>query len=556
MRLNRKLLVFALFSCIVLSSAIPSFGMVTSSGQAAQPITTSFGYYQMIQYHLPNGSSSPWSITVDHLGRVWFVEQNPDSLVMFNQVNQTFTEFPIPGNGSESSTPESVTVDNSDNVWFSALTTNKLGELKKGTTSVIQYQIPGGIVNIGSAIQRLNCGPTIVKADPVGNVWIACAFSNQIDEFFPRNSTFFSYDLPVWLSAPAGFAFDNHGNLWFTAADTDMLGKAVLSSLRNGTDYGITEFAPSNSTYVFTLPHETGPSGSIVNISSSLPTPSGIALSPDQSTLWITEHVDSSFDSYDIATKSLVRYWTSQTYDKYGYSVSFPNGIAIDPEGNIWIGEHYGNKIAEFSPATDQLEEYPIPCCPNDAGGPYSIALGPNGTVWFVEISGAAIGELRPVQPEPVGQSYFAITLPHSEVTMDSSSSLSIPLELSPPGRISDASLNVSGISDTGVLINASASFEHSIVSFPSQKQVNDTLTLTTEGLHSGVYYLTVSATVPDGQIYSTILKVTVTQEGGLNRDAIYVGIIAVVLSVCVVGSLYALSKRQRRSRVIRRRRR
>jgi streptogramin lyase len=531
-----------------------SFGLIQTSGSAkepTQPVTTSYGSYQMIQYHLPNGSSDPWSITVDSLGRVWFVQQNPDALVKFNRQSQNFTEYPIPGNGSQSATPESVTADNSDNVWFSALTTNKLGELKNGSTSVIQYSIPGGVVSAGSTTERLNCGPTIVKADSSGDIWIACAFSNQIDEFFPNNSTFFSYNLPVWLSAPAGFAFDNHGDLWFTAADSDMLGKAVLSSLRNGTMDGITEFPPKNSTYTFILPHESGPYGTIENISSSLPTPSGIAMAPDGSTLWITEHVDSSFDSYNINTNSLDRYWTSQTYDKYGYSVSFPNGIAIDPEDDVWFGEHYGNKISEFNPSTDQLTEYPIPCCSNDAGGPYSIALGPNGTVWFVEISGAAIGELKPAT-----QSYsLSIDLGDPAVTIGQSSSVSVPLALTRSGAISSASLNVSGISDTGILSKATASFANPFVSFSSGNKANDTLILRTEELEPGIYYLTVSATVSSGEVYSTILKVTVPQTGTLSQEAIYVATIAVVLSVLVVGALFVLSKRPRRSRMIRRRR-
>jgi streptogramin lyase len=517
--------------------------------QISQPATVSYGSYQMIEYHLPNGSSEPWSITADTQGRIWFVQQNPAALVMFNPQTQTFSQYPISGNGNESATPESVATDTSGNVWFSALVTNNLGELKNGSSNVIQYSIPGTKVSIGSSSQSLSCGPTVVKTDASGNVWVACEFSNQIDEFFPKNSTFLSFDLPLWLSAPAGFAFDNSGNLWFTAADADRIGKAVLTSLKNGTTDGITEFAPMNSTYIFSFPHEEGPSGTIQNISSSLPTPSGIALAPDGSTLWITEHVDSSFDSYNINTKSLVRYWTSQTYDKFGYLVSFPNGIAIDSEGNVWIGEHYGNKIAEFKPSTDQLTEYPIPCCSNNVGGPYSIALGPNGSVWFVEILGSAIGELKPTTASPS----LSINLSSSILKIGQSSTANIPLELNQIGGITDASLNVSGMSNTGILSKASASFSKSTISFSSENSVNVTLTLTTAGLNPGIYYLTVSATVSTGEIYSTILKVTVSQSPSLSLTALYVAIVAIVLAVCVVGGLYALSRRPRASHRIRR---
>ena len=542
------LLTWLIFATVVSLGAIPSR---VSAEQVVQPTSVSYDSYQMVEYHLPNDSSVPWSITTDAQGRVWFVQQQPAALVIFNQQNQNFTEYPISGSGNQSATPESVTTDNSGNVWFSALVTNRLGELKNGSSNITQYLIPGTIVSLGTTNESLPCGPTIIKTDTSGNVWISCEFSNQIDEFFPKNSTFLSFDLPLWMSAPAGFAFDKNGTLWFTAADTYMIGKAILAELRNGTSDGITEFPPINSTYSFTVSHETGPAGTVQKISSSLPNPSGIAISSDGSTLWITEHIDSSFDSYNINTKSLVRYWTSQTYDKFGYSVSFPNAIAIDSKGNIWIGEHYGNKIAEFNPNKDQLIEYPIQCCSSAAGGPYSIALGPNGTVWFVEISGSAIGELKPTTP---GQS-FSINVLSPSITIGQSSSASIPLELNQSGGIASASLNVSGISSTGILSKASESFAKSTILFSSQNNVNDTLTLTTQGLNPGIYYLTVSATIPSGEIYSAILKVTVSQPSGLSETALYAIVVGVVLAALVVGVMFALSRRPRRSRMIRKRR-
>ena len=538
-------LIWIIFSTVTLGATTTG----VSAARLNQPASVSFDSYQMIEYHLPNGSSAPWSITTDAQGRIWFVQQQPAALVMFNQQSQNFTEYQISGSGNQSATPESVTTDNSGNVWFSELTTNKLGELENGSSRIIQYSIPGAVISFGTTHQSLPCGPTIVKTDASGNVWIACLFSNQIDEFYPKNSTFLSFDLPIWMSAPAGFAFDKNGTLWFTAADTYMIGKAVLAELRNGTSDGITEFPPINSTYSFTVSHETGPAGTVQKISSSLPNPSGIAISSDGSTLWITEHIDSSFDSYNINTKSLVRYWTSQTYDKFGYSVSFPNAIAIDSKGNIWIGEHYGNTIAEFNPYTDRLIEYPIPCCSSNAAGPYSIALGPNGTVWFVEISGSAIGELKPTTPSYA----FSIDLSSSAVTLSQSSSVNIPLVLNESGGIAGASLNVSGISDTGILTKASASFAEPRISFSSENNVNDTLVLKTQGLSPGMYYLTVSATVPSGEIYSTILKVNVTQES--SQTAFYAAIIGVTLALIVVGGLLALSRRPRRSRMIRKRR-
>lgn len=528
----------------------PPDSYVSVNGESSPPSTISYGSYEMIQYPLPNGSSSPWSITTDSSGNIWFVQQDPSALVMYNPSTNRFTQYSFPS--GTSSTPESVAVDKFGNIWFSELVPNKLGELKKGASSIVEYSIPGALVPFDSSgSQKVNCGPTIVKTDSSGKVWISCDFSNQIDEFIPSNQTFLGFDLPYWQSSPAGFVFDKSENLWFTAADVDMIGEAVPSELRNGTSDGITEFAPMNSTYTFTFSHEEDLDGPIQNITSSLPTPSGIALSPNGSTLWITEHVDSSFDSYNINTKSLDKYWTSQTYDRYGYSVSFPNGIAIDSDGNVWISEHYGNKIAEFDPSTDQLVEFPIPCCSSNVGGPYSLALGPNGTVWFVEISGGAIGELK---PDNSTQS-ISIMGTRSPVSISQSGSVKIPIQVSESGGIQGVSLNVSGISSSGVLSGATYEFGQNQISFSSGTSVNDTLNLSTHGLKTGIYYITLSATsLSSGEIYSNILKAVVTPTNNLPATETYATVASVAASVCVVGVLYVISRRPRRSMAKRRR--
>ena len=500
----------------------------------------------MIQYPLPNGSSDPWWITSDSAGRIWFVQQSPPALVLFNQQTKNFTTFPVP---SSNATVEYVASDRAGNLWFTELTTNKLGELRNGTSNIVEYPIPSGEIQFGSSTQPLNCGPTVVKADSSGDIWVACEFSNQIDEFFPSSGKFLSYNLPIYQSAPAGFAFDGNGNLWFTAADADMIGQAVLANLKNGTANGISEFAPINNTYIFPQQHEEGPVGPTTTYNSSLPTPSGIALD-SSGRLWITEHVDSSFDSFNINTRSLVKYWTSQTFDKYGYSVSFPNSIAIDSRGNIWISEHYGNKILEFDPSSNKLVEYPIPCCSSDIAGPYSLTLGPNGTIWFVEISGAAIGELTPTS----ASSPLSINIPNPQVSALTGSLLQVPLSVGAQNGPQNVTLNVSGVTASGALPDGMAKFTTRNFGLSSGQTKNDTLDLNTQGLNTGSYYLTVSANGSSGTIYSEVLQLRVGPSTNLTGIAIYVGVVAVILSLVVIGSLIVISRRPKR--VMRKRRR
>ncbi len=502
--------------------------------------------YVMTQYKLPDGPNQPFAIATDSLGHVWVVGQESNRLFMFNPGNSSFQEYSIP---SSKSTPNSVVVDSSGNVWVTELTTSRLAELKNGTSKIIEYSIPNGTATLSGQIENLACGPVAVISGPKGGIWILCDFSNQIDEFFPNNSTFDRFNLPVWQSGPAWLVFDQNGNFWFTAADANMLGHVIVSELRNGTTNGITEFAPINDTYIFVFQHPTDLQGNTNNITSSLPTPAGIGLSPDGNTLWITEHVDGSFDSYNIATKSLDRYWTSKTYGDYGYPYSFPNGLAVAPNGVVWMAEHYGNKVAEFNPSTNKLTEYAVPCCGAIASGLYTLTLGKNGTVWFVEIFGNAIGELRPV---PSSQS-FDVYVKNSDVSVGSSrpvfANVSVEIQYSgfPTNQPGKVNLDIAGISKTGALTGASAQFGQTTFNLSGSGTASTNLSLLIQSLKPGIYDFTVSAIVPStNTTYSTILKVNASSSNYI-QPLVYAAIIGAIASLLIIGILSIWLRRRKK---------
>jgi streptogramin lyase len=441
-------------------------------------------------------------------------------------------------------------VDNFGNVWLTELTSSKLGELRNGSSTITEFDIPNSTFPLGNTLTPVSCGPSGVYESPEGGIWLLCLFSNQIDEFLPSNDSFKSYNLPLFYSGPAGLVFDQSGNFWFTAADANMLGFGNVSELKEGTSDGIQEFAPRNSTYQYSFEHDIDLEGSTKNIVSSLPTPTGIGLSPDGSTLWITEHVDSSFDSYNVASKSLDRYWTSQTYDDFGYSVSFPNGLKVDNNGDVWIAEHYGNKVAEFNPSSDTLTEYVVPCCVTNIAGVYTLTLGQNGTVWFVEINGNAIGELEPSQaPDQT----FTISVGRDLFSLPASgpSSITIPVQIeqnsAPVQNATQVSLNISGTSSTGALSGATAEFSPSSFELLGSQGNSSNLKLSLTTLKSGVYDLTLSANLePENVICSLILKLVVNSSpNSAEQLIVYGGAIGTVATVVVVGTL-ALRRRKK----------
>lgn len=496
--------------------------------------------YRITQFPLPRGSVLPIAISVDRkTGDIWFVEQGSNQIGMLGPDGGKITEYPIP---TPNSMATSVAIDSRDNVWFSELGSNRIGEIKNGTIN--EYIVPPSSVEIEGISTPEDCGPSQLAIDRFDNVWIACVFSNQIDEFFQNNGTFDSFNLPVFQSAPAGFVFDDSGNLWFTAADANMLGRAEVSSLRNGTSSGITEFAPLNRTYIFNFQKESNYFGSVSTVRSSLPTPTGIAISPDGNTLWISEHVDNSFDSYNLKTQSLDRYWTSKTFDEYGYPVSLPNGLAIDTNGTVWIAEHYGNKIAEFNPPTDHLTEFIVSCCNTTIAGVYTLTLGNNGSVWFVESLANAIGELLPSSPTyPI----VSVAPNQEEVVEGSPGEARIPIVLQQTfdpnlNQNVSVSLDVSGVSSNGTLTGATGYFDPDALTISGDQGSTSYLELKVESLAAGTYDLTMSAELPAyGVIFSTILKIEISHSSGLPLTEI--AIIVAIATIAIFVSYKAVRR-------------
>jgi len=451
--------------------------------------------YSVVQFPLPIGSTGPSQIASDQSGRIWFVEQGSNQIGSYDPASKSFSEFKIP---TQDALPEGIAVDPAGEVWFAELTPDGLGVLFPSNGTIKEVTIPPAPDGVG-------CGPIGVTPQGNGSIWVTCEFSNQIDEYVPSLGILKQFDLPVGFSAPLQILFDRSGNFWFTAADSGMLGYVTISQLRPGTTDGIEEFAPLNSTYLTTIIDPLLPTGKVVT---SLAVPSQIAFSPDGDSLWVTEHGAGSFDRYDIASKTLTKYFTSGPSSSL-YTQSLPNGIAVDSSGLVWVAEHYGNRIAEFDPATGSMEEYPVPCCSAEIAGTLYLTLGANGTVWFTENYGNAIGELSPVgTPVP-----FDITLKPLSVSLGTSGTATVSLVASETGGgIGTLTLGVEGVSRDGVLSNLTAAFDPESLT-PGGVGGTATLTLTSSGLASGIYYITVEGTSSStGLISSTVLAVVVSQ--------------------------------------------
>ena len=251
------------------------------------------------------------------------------------------------------------------------------------------------------------------------------------------------------------------------------------------------------------------------------------------------------------------RYWTSKTYGDFGYPYSFPNGLEVDSAGTVWIAEHYGNKVAEFSPAAGKMMEYEVPCCGAISSGLYTLTLGKNGTVWFVEIFGNAIGELRPV---PSSQSFEINTQKAFTVSGNLPESITIPVDVFysgfAAGQQTKVSLDIAGTSKTGALVGASAQFSPQTFEISNSGNVSSNLVLSVKSLKPGIYDFTVSANLSDSNTtYSTIFGLSVPAAPPTYVTILVYAVITGVIGSAAVVAILSLRTRRRRVRTRRNRR-
>jgi streptogramin lyase/pimeloyl-ACP methyl ester carboxylesterase len=239
------------------------------------------------------------------------------------------------------------------------------------TGPIVEYQVP-----------TANGLPRGITQGPDGNLWFTEAQANQIGRV-TTSGVVTEFPLPMcgptssWNPYPMEIALGADGNLWFTEYGCASIGRITTSG-------SVTEFPlPSNP-------------------STNNPEPDGITAGPDGN-LWFTEDQTGAIGLID--TSGFIQEIPG---------VGATQGITSGPDGNLWFTAA-GHNIGLLT--TDGLgESFPIPWLPASATG---IASGPDGNLWFADLAGDKIGRITPagavtgfpvVTIFPAGQSVYKIT--------------------------------------------------------------------------------------------------------------------------------------------------
>ena len=83
---------------------------------------------------------------------------------------------------------------------------------------------------------------------------------------------------------------------------------------------------------------------------------------------------------------------------EYGDPVlAFPNGIAVTPDGAVWIASTFADKLIRFDPRVGQYKEYPLAL----RAHPIGLLADPRGAVWFAASGLGRVGRLDPGAETP-----------------------------------------------------------------------------------------------------------------------------------------------------------
>jgi streptogramin lyase len=309
----------------------------------------------------------------------------------------TITEYVIPGayNGNLGLT-DGITTGPDGNLWFTELSDDNIDKMT-----------PAGVVTKYPQIASESEAPQGIVTGPDGNLWIANN-NGTIGKMTTRGS-YTEYHVPYKGSSAVNIAVGPDGNLWFTDFGTGAIGKITTSGIV--TEYPVP--VPSGSYHPygpglalfgiaagpdgnlwFTEAYADGvgkitPKGvittySLINVPGTQGNaePIGITAGPDGN-MWFVDTEDSALDK--ITPNGAV------TQYLIGISGNLQS-IVIGPDGNFWATDAYNGRITRIKP-NGVFNGYDTP---TQSSEPIGITRGPDGNLWFTETGVSQIGKIVP----------------------------------------------------------------------------------------------------------------------------------------------------------------
>jgi streptogramin lyase len=283
---------------------------------------------------------------------------------------------------------------------FSVVVTDSQQNLAAGPVSLTV--VSGGFVCPGQTgqatiteypVTTAGSQPQGIAAGRDGNLWFTEASGNNIGRITTAGATT-EFPLSTANSQPNGIAVGPDGNLWFTESSANKIGTIAYDTgsiteysipTAGGQPVAIASGPDGNLWFTELAGNKIGRLSSFSGFTEySIPTagsqPVAIASGPDGN-LWFTENNSGKIGR--ITTKGVItEFWVP--------GGSQPYGIAAGSDGNLWFTEPGSNNIGQITTA-GVVAEFPIPTANSQ---PQGIAAGPDAYLWFTELAGNKVGRI------------------------------------------------------------------------------------------------------------------------------------------------------------------
>jgi virginiamycin B lyase len=193
--------------------------------------------------------------------------------------------------------------------------------------------------------------PGDITVGPDGNLWFTDAQNNAIGRIIPGAGTVTEYGIATPNSGVASIALGSDGNLWFTESGADKIGTINPTSPSTPVEYQVPTAGSA---------------------------PDGIAAGADGD-LWFTESHAGQIGQFAPSSPTVI----TETPIPGCSTACTPGDITAGPDKNLWFTE-FADKIGRIRPATHKIVQFPAG---PKFGRPESIIAGSNGMLWFVELA-------------------------------------------------------------------------------------------------------------------------------------------------------------------------
>ncbi len=295
-------------------------------------------------------------IAVDSTGKVWVTDRYGARVEGFNASGEYLSQYTDSAHGL--SEPDGIAVAGSGTVYVADTGNQTIQVLN--LSGLTPFSFSSTFSAYGGGVE-----PTAWQQDLVfdasGNVWVADALNNRIEEFNASGTYLKAIGSAGsgngQLNTPAGLAFTSEGNVW------------VADTYNNR----IEEFEP-NGKYIRQF-------GSAGSGEGQFNLPRGIRIFPGTGYIAVADQNNNRIQVFN-ATGGFIR----EVKGSGSSQLSTPEALAIDAEGHLWVADAGHNRIEEFSSTGEYIRQF------GSAGGgrgqfnnPSGLTVDGSRNVWVTD---------------------------------------------------------------------------------------------------------------------------------------------------------------------------